>query len=57
MYYNYSLSVNGTREKHGDKYSEDYLTNLIVSKNWVYVVLYLAVWIHARCNFHKENER
>ena len=56
MYYNYSLSVNGTREKHGDKYSEDYLTNLIVSKNWVYMVLYLAVLIQALCNFHNENE-
>ena len=28
-YYNYSLSVNGTEEKHGDKYENDYLTDVI----------------------------
>ena len=31
MYYNYSLSVNGEEEKHGDNYQQDYLTDVIVS--------------------------
>lgn len=31
QYYNYSLSVNGDEEKHGDNYGDDYLTDLIVS--------------------------
>lgn len=31
QYYNYSLSVNGKEEKHGDTYAADYLTDLIVS--------------------------
>ena len=31
-YYNYSLSVNGTREKHGDRYEDDYLTDVISKK-------------------------
>lgn len=31
QYYNYSLSVNGKEEKHGDTYGDDYLTDLIVS--------------------------
>ena len=31
-YYNYSLSVNGTLEKHGDKYENDYLTDVIGKK-------------------------
>jgi len=31
-YYNYSLSVNGTEEKHGDKYEDDYLTDVIRKK-------------------------
>ncbi|RUS76004.1 hypothetical protein EGW08_016249 [Elysia chlorotica] len=29
VYYNYSLSVNGKEEKHGDNYTEDYLPDLI----------------------------
>ncbi|XP_052802296.1 N-acetylglucosamine-6-sulfatase-like isoform X1 [Mya arenaria] len=29
VYYNYSLSVNGVREKHGDTYPQDYLTDVI----------------------------
>lgn len=32
QYYNYSLSVNGEEEKHGDSYEADYLTDLIVSR-------------------------
>lgn len=30
-YYNYTLSVNGQPEKHGDFYGPDYLTDLLVS--------------------------
>ncbi len=30
-YYNYTLSVNGKEEKHGDNYEKDYLPDLIVS--------------------------
>lgn len=33
QYYNYTLSVNGKEEKHGDSYEDDYLTDLIVSSN------------------------
>ncbi|XP_053390674.1 N-acetylglucosamine-6-sulfatase-like [Mercenaria mercenaria] len=29
VYYNYALSVNGKREKHGDQYPQDYLTDVI----------------------------
>ncbi|ELT91586.1 hypothetical protein CAPTEDRAFT_122955 [Capitella teleta] len=32
VYYNYSLSVNGKEEKHGDKYPDDYLTDVISKK-------------------------
>ncbi len=31
VYYNYTLSVNGKAEKHGDSYATDYLTDIIVS--------------------------
>ena len=30
-YYNYTLSVNGNPEKHGDTYASDYLTDILVS--------------------------
>lgn len=30
-YYNYTLSVNGKEENHGDNYEKDYLTDLVVS--------------------------
>lgn len=30
-YYNYSLSDNGKKVKHGDEYSSDYLTDVLVS--------------------------
>lgn len=30
-YYNYTLSVNGKAQKHGDDYGKDYLTDLLVS--------------------------
>ncbi|CAG05364.1 unnamed protein product, partial [Tetraodon nigroviridis] len=33
QYYNYSLSVNGKEEKHGDNYSADYLTDLITNRS------------------------
>ncbi|XP_046573863.1 N-acetylglucosamine-6-sulfatase-like [Haliotis rubra] len=29
VYYNYNLSINGTRETHGSNYTEDYLTDVI----------------------------
>ncbi|GFO01069.1 N-acetylglucosamine-6-sulfatase-like [Plakobranchus ocellatus] len=32
VYYNYSLSVNGKEEKHGDNYTEDYLPDVIHRK-------------------------
>ena len=31
-YYNYSLSINGEEEKHGDDYENDYLTDVIGRK-------------------------
>ncbi|XP_069038160.1 glucosamine (N-acetyl)-6-sulfatase (Sanfilippo disease IIID), b isoform X1 [Lepisosteus oculatus] len=33
QYYNYTLSVNGKEEKHGDQYKTDYLTDLIVDRS------------------------
>ncbi|XP_075996301.1 glucosamine (N-acetyl)-6-sulfatase (Sanfilippo disease IIID), b [Genypterus blacodes] len=33
QYYNYTLSVNGKEEQHGDSYEEDYLTDLIVNRS------------------------
>ncbi len=33
-YYNYTLSVNGKAEVHGDDYQKDYLTDVIVSCIW-----------------------
>ncbi|KAM9735039.1 LOW QUALITY PROTEIN: glucosamine (N-acetyl)-6-sulfatase (Sanfilippo disease IIID), b [Menidia menidia] len=33
QYYNYTLSVNGKEEKHGDSYERDYLTDLILNRS------------------------
>ncbi|ETE59153.1 N-acetylglucosamine-6-sulfatase, partial [Ophiophagus hannah] len=32
-YYNYTLSLNGHEEKHGDHYEEDYLTDLLTNRS------------------------
>ncbi|XP_030624182.1 glucosamine (N-acetyl)-6-sulfatase (Sanfilippo disease IIID), b [Chanos chanos] len=32
-YYNYTLSVNGKEEKHGDNYEKDYLTDLVLNRS------------------------
>ncbi|XP_036383342.1 N-acetylglucosamine-6-sulfatase-like [Megalops cyprinoides] len=32
-YYNYSLSVNGKEEQHGDRHDQDYLTDLIANRS------------------------
>ncbi|XP_034977101.1 N-acetylglucosamine-6-sulfatase isoform X1 [Zootoca vivipara] len=32
-YYNYTLSVNGHEEKHGEHYEEDYLTDIITNRS------------------------
>ncbi|XP_048242354.1 N-acetylglucosamine-6-sulfatase-like isoform X3 [Haliotis rufescens] len=34
VYYNYTLSINGTAEKHGDVYERDYLTD-VIDKHWL----------------------
>ena len=38
-YYNYTLSANGKPEKHGDTYSTDYLTDVLVSRAGMMKVL------------------
>ncbi|CAL8278281.1 unnamed protein product [Merluccius merluccius] len=36
-YYNYSLSVNGVEEKHGDSYEKDYFTDLILNRSLAFL--------------------
>uniref|UniRef100_A0A8D0KLH3 N-acetylglucosamine-6-sulfatase n=1 Tax=Salvator merianae TaxID=96440 RepID=A0A8D0KLH3_SALMN len=36
-YYNYTLSVNGREEKHGEIYEEDYLTDLITNRSLTFL--------------------
>ncbi|TRY55326.1 hypothetical protein DNTS_009034 [Danionella cerebrum] len=33
QYYNYTLSVNGKEEQHGDDYQKDYLTDLVLNRS------------------------
>ncbi|XP_068609013.1 LOW QUALITY PROTEIN: glucosamine (N-acetyl)-6-sulfatase (Sanfilippo disease IIID), b [Brachionichthys hirsutus] len=33
QYYNYTLSVNGKEEKHGERYEDDYLTDLMTNRS------------------------
>lgn len=37
QYYNYTLSVNGKEEKHGDSYEKDYLTDLITNRSLAFL--------------------
>jgi N-acetylglucosamine-6-sulfatase len=43
VYYDYSLSANGTREKHGHNYETDYLTDVIVRTINVLVLRALSI--------------
>jgi len=43
VYYNYVLSVNGRREKHGTDYDKDYLTKLIVS-TFLCITIFVLYW-------------
>lgn len=36
-YYNYTLSVDGAAEAHGDDYARDYLTDLIANRTLEFV--------------------
>ena len=36
-FYNYTLSINGTEEKHGDNYENDYHTDLIHNRSLVFL--------------------
>lgn len=44
-YYNYTLSVNGKAQRHGENYSEDYLTDVLVSSAPPYPKHITISWI------------
>ena len=41
-YYNYTLSINGEKEVHGDVYENDYLTDVIGKKADIFIEQYVA---------------
>ena len=49
VYYNYTLSVNGKAEVHGDKYENDYLTDVIVST--LAYILYTVYGFYCKCMY------
>ena len=45
-YYNYTLSVNGKPEKHGQTYATDYLTDILVSSVQTALKVHVATEIN-----------
>lgn len=40
-YYNYTLSVDGKRQDHGDDYHLDYLTDVLVCLDYLFIHLFI----------------